>query len=466
MAGVFSLTNSSQRIDEAVSAVHSGLFPNGSGLVYQSGNQTINGVKTFGGNLISRSGFDASGNVSGRFSPYNNGLVDLGATGNRFGMVYGTGFSGTDAYFGGNVTIVGTLNANLNIGATGLATISVTGTGFVQNLRVTGTSVLGGATTISGDIASSGNNVFAGTNTFQNTATFKNAAFFEGPTTTSGASTIKGAATFHSSVTITGYTFSHSGAANLTGALSHSGNLYQNGPSSLTGDLFVNGDASFTGDLTVANGATTIRSSTFFTTGLSEADRLRINQNVDHTGVYNLTGTLNVSSNVFITGSETLKGSLTVDNTGYFNGLSNSGNLTGSGTNVFTGNNSLLGANFLSGTNRVSGDLTIVAATGNVTKFDGYFRPFIVAQGIGVNNITTGAMLTFWTAAGNATSAGTGVWQTTYTGRIGEMGLLMTGSSTSIAFNNNLPLGTYGKSYMLINAGVKNGSGVWTPLGV
>lgn len=463
---VFSLTNSSQRIDQAVNSVHSGLFPNGSGFVYQSGNQTINGTKTFSGNLIARSGFNASGNVSGRFSPYNDGLVDLGATGNRFGMVHATGFSGTNGYFGGNVTVIGTLNANLNIGVTGLTSITATGTGFFQNIRVTGTSVLGGAATISGNIGSSGNNTFAGTNAFQNITTFQNSVFFEGVSTTSGASNIRGAATFHSSVSITGGTLSHSGSANMTGTLSHSGNLFQNGQSSLTGDLFVNGNTSLTGNLTVINGVTSIRSATNFTTGSSSSDRLTINQNVDQTGDYNLTGSLRVSSNIFITGNETLKGSLTVDNTGYFSGLSNRGNLTGSGVNVLTGNNSLLGSNFLSGTNRVSGDLTIVAATGNVTKFDGYFRPFIVAQGIGVNNITTGAMLTFWTAAGNAAAPGTGVWQTTYTGRIGEMGLLMTGSSTSIAFNNNLPLGTYGKSYILINAGVKSGSGVWTPLGV
>lgn len=462
--GVFSLTNSSQRIDQAVNAVHSGLFPSNSGFLYLTGDQTVSGTKTFGGKLISRGGFDASGNVSGKFSPYNDGLVDLGAATNRFGTLYATEITGTNAVFGGNVTINGSLNANLNIGATGLNVITVTGTGFFQNVRVTGTTVLGGATTISGNIASSGNNVFAGTNTFQSTTSFQDPVFFEDSLTASGTSSIKGAATFHSSVSITGGTLTHNGTASLTGTLTHTGNFYQGGPSSLTGDLSVNGNSSFTGNVTVANGTTTIRSATTFTTGSSASDRLTINQNVDQTGDYNLTGNLRVSANLFVTGNETLKGSLTVDNTGYFSGLSNRGNLTGSGTNVLTGNNSLLGTNYVSGTTRVSGDLTIVAATGNFTKFDGYFRPYIIAQGIGINNITTGAMLTFWTSAGNAAS--TGVWQTDYSGRVGEVGLLMTGSSTSIAFNNNLPVGTYGKSYLMVNAGTKNGSGVWTPIGV
>lgn len=467
MAGVFSLTNSSQRIDQAVNAIHSGFFPTNSGFVYATGAQTISGVKTFAAPLISRAGFDASGNVSGQFSPHNDGLVNIGSTGSRFGMVFGTGFSGTNAYFGGNVTILGSLSANLNIGVTGLNTISVTGTGAFQNITVTGTTVLGGTATISGNIGSSGNNTFAGTNTFQNTTSFQDPVFFEDNFTSSGTSTIRGATTLHSSLTITGGVLSHSGTANLTGILSHTGDFYQGGPTSLTGNLFVNGNSSFTGNVTVANGTTTIRSSTIFTTGASPSDRLAIiNQNVDQTGDYNLSGSLRVSNNIQVTGTASVDGVLTVTSTGYFEGIRNSGDFYSTGTNTLTGANSLRGSTNISGSTRISGDLTIVAATGNVTKFDGYFQPYVIAQGIGVNNVTTGAMLTFWTAAANAPALGTGIWQTQYSGRIGEIGIFMTGSSTSIAFNNNLPIGTYGKSYLMVNAGTKNGSGVWTPIGV
>ena len=465
--GVFSLINTAQRVDQAVSAVHSGLFVNGSGIVYQSGAQTIAGAKTFNGNLISRAGFDASGNVSGKLSPHNDGLVDLGAPSNRFGTLYATGITGTNAIFGGNVTILGALTANINIDTTGVNTITATGTGFFQNIRVTGTTVLGGTTTISGNIGSSGANTFAGLNTFQAVTNFQDPVFFEDNVTFSGLSAVRGAATFHSSVAITGGTFTHSGIASLTGTFTHTGNFYQGGPSFLTGDLIVVGNSTFTGDVMVANGTTTIRSSKFFTTGSNPNDRFGINQMVDHTGDYNLTGSLRVSANVSVTGNETVAGILTVSNTGYFSGVRVTGTTNFSGANTLTGTNNLHGNNFVSGTTRVSGDLTIVAATGNITKFDGYFRPYIVAQGFGTTTVATLAIASFWAATtANAVAPGTGVWITPYTGRIGEVGLFMTGASNTVANNNNLPLGTYGKVFQLVNVGVNGGSGVWYPLGV
>ena len=51
-------------------------------------------------------------------------------------------------------------------------------------------------------------------------------------------------------------------------------------------------------------------------------------------------------------------------------------------------------------------------------------------------------------------------------GRLGEMGLFMTGASNSVLNNNNLPLGTYGKVFQLVNVGVNGGSGVWYPIGL
>ena len=194
---------------------------------------------------------------------------------------------------------------------------------------------------------------------------------------------------------------------------------------------------------------------------------MTINQNIDHTGVYNLTGVLNVSSNAFVTGSITVRGGLTVQSTGYFDGVRVTGSIYSEGNNALTGVNNLHGTTYVSGTTRVSGDLTIVAATGNVTKFDGYFRPYIVAQGFGINNVTSLVIGSFWTATkANATAPGTGIWLTPYSGRLGEMGLFMTGASNSVLNNNNLPLGTYGKVFQLVNVGVNGGSGVWYPIGL
>jgi autotransporter-associated beta strand protein len=476
--GVFALTNTSTRVDQAVSAVHSGLFPNGTGIVYSAGAQTISGVKTFGGGLISRAGFDASGNVSGKLSPHNDGLVDLGAESNRFGTLYATGITGTNAVFGGDVTVVGTLNANLNIGATGLASISVTGTGFFQNARVTGATVLGGATTISGNIGSSGNNTFAGTNTFQNTTSFQDPVFFEDSLTASGVSTIRGATTFHSSVAITGGTLTHNGTASLTGTFTHTGNFYQGGPTSLTGNLSVNGNSTFTGNVTVANGTTIIRSATNFTTGTSASDRLTINQNVDQTGDYNLTGSLRVSSNIFVTGTANVDGVLSVSSTGYFEGVRVTGTTHSNGTNTLTGNNALLGNTFITGNETHSGNATFNNDTGNLIQFNGFIRPKIIASGLGSATVNTSydGIGDFW--AGQAPdaltiSSATGRWITQYTGVIGEMGLFLTGS-TAAGGNNGLPVGTasfpvYGRPLLLINVGTTLGtprSGVWFPLGV
>lgn len=464
--GVFSLTNTATRVDQAVSAVHSGLFPNGSGIVYQSGNQTIAGAKTFSGNLVSRAGFDASGNVSGRFSPHNDGLVDLGAASNRFGTLYATEITGTNAVFGGNVTVNGTLNANLNIGATGLASITVTGTGFFQNIRATGATILGGATTISGNIGSSGNNTFAGTNTFQNTTSFQDPVFFEDSLTVSGVSTIRGAATFHSNVSITGGTLTHNGTASLTGTLTHTGTFYQGGPSSLTGDLFVNGNSTFTGNLTVANGVTTIRSSTVLTAGSSLSDRLTINQNVDQNGDYNLTGNLRVSYNIEATGTVGIDGVLSVSSTGYFEGIRSSGILYSSGTNTLTGNNSLLGNTFITGNETHSGNATFNNDTGQLVQFNGYVRPKIIAQGFGTASVATLNMASFWTGTSAPTSLGRNVTLTAYTGIIGEKGLWLTGASNTVANNNSFPLGTYGRVFEMVNVGTYNGSGLWYPLGI
>jgi hypothetical protein len=465
--GVFSLTNTATRVDQAVSAVHSGLFPNGTGIVYSAGAQTVSGAKTFSGNLISRAGFDASGNVSGKLSPHNDGLVDLGAASNRFGTLYATGITGTDAVFGGSVTVVGTLNANLNIGATGLASITVTGTGFFQNARVTGATVLGGATTISGNIGSSGTNTFSGPNTFQNTGTFQNSVFFESGVTTSGVSTVRGAATFHSSVAITGGALTHNGTASLTGTLSHTGDFFQGGPTSLTGNLSVNGNSTFTGNVTVANGTTTIRSSTNFTTGASEGDRLTINQNVDHTGDYNLTGSLRVSSNIFVTGTANVDGVLSVSSTGYFEGVRVTGATNFSGTNTLTGNNALLGNTFITGNETHSGNVTFNNNTGQLVQFNGYVRPRVVAQGFGTADVGTLTETSFWGAGTSVpTALGRAVTLTVYTGSIGEVGLWITGSSDTVAKNNDYPLGTYGRVFQLINVGTFSGSGVWYPLGI
>lgn len=477
---VFSLTNTAQRVDQAVNAVHSGQFVNGSGVVYQSGNQSISDVKTFNSAVVS-SALRASGSVSGELSPINDGLVNIGSPLRRFGMIHATGFTGTNAVFGGNVTINGTLNANLNIGATGLTTVSVTGTGFISNLRVSGTSLLSGATTALGAINSSGNNNFSGQNVFGDNVSFKSATIFETTQTTSGASSFGGLVTASTGILASG-PFSHTGTANMTGTFNHSGNIFQVGASNFTGNIFAVGNFTVTGDTTIANGTTTIRGPKFFTTGSSMSDRFGINQNVDHTGNYNLTGSLRVSANLDVTGNATIDGNLDVSATGHFDGFSNQGNLTGSGTNVLTGNNSLLGNNFVTGNTTVSGNVTFNNNTGELVQFGGFIRPRIIAAGLG-NASSNGdyvAIGDFWSnqsASVVSPNIATGNWITQYTGIIGEMGLFLTGSTNptnSAVGNNGLPVGTasfpvYGRPLLLINVGTTSGtprSGIWFPLGI
>jgi hypothetical protein len=387
-------------------------------------------------------------------------------------MVNASGVSGTSGNFG--TLVVGNLVGNLNIGATGLASINVTGTGFFQNVRVTGTTTLGGNTVNSGDLGVTGNSTFTGTSTFGGVSTFRNTVFFEGAQNTTGAANFRGTFSAHSGATITG-NFSQSGTANMTGTLTHNGVLFQVGATNITGNTIANGNLNVTGDVIFANGSVTIRAATTFTTGASSSDRLRIIQNVDHTGDYNLTGSLRVSSNVQISGTLDVDSNLDVSATGFFDGLSNQGSLTGSGVNHFTGENSLIGRNHITGTTTISGNTTFNNGTGQLVAFNGFMRPRIIAAGLGTNNISTGTLTMFWNA-GNVTnpSIATGNWLTAYTGIIGEEGLFMTGSTTSATFNNGLPTGNasnpvYGRVFRFVNVGTTNTtprSGVWFPLGI
>jgi len=461
MAGVFSLTNSSARLDQAINAVHSGLFPNSSGVIYSTGNQTVTGNKTFASQLVADGLFKASGSVSGELSPHSNGLVPLGSPTKRFGMAYATGFSGDNAHFNGNVTILGSLNANINIAATGLSAITVTGTGFFENIRVTGESSFGGTSTFSGASNFSGNNNFSGQNVFGSTVSFKSSVFFEAGQNVSGAANFRGGLIAHSGVTATG-AFSHEGRATLTGDFFHDGTIRQTGNSFLIGNLSVGGSTNLTGDFTVNGGAVLVKGSTFFTTGSSPADRLGINQNVDQTGDYNLTGSLRVSSQAYFTGGATFKGTSFFETQRISGDLFQSGSSTFTGTQTVTGNSTVVGNANISGSTRISGNLTVVGNTGNSVSFETFVKPYVVASGIGTSRIDTLTMSNFWNG-GIAVAPGTGIWITAYSGRIGEQALLLTGCSTSAAHNNDLPTGTYGRVITLTCAGMRNGSGVWHP---
>ena len=79
---VYSLNNTAQRIDQAVNAVHSGSFVNGTGVVYTGGNQTIAGNKTFVGNTVIGN-FSTTG-VSGNFIPASSGDTNIGSSAKPF----------------------------------------------------------------------------------------------------------------------------------------------------------------------------------------------------------------------------------------------------------------------------------------------------------------------------------------------------------------------------------------------
>lgn len=449
--GVSSLTNSTARVDQAVSAVFSGILPNGTGLVYSAGNQTITGAKTFAGNLIAAGNLSATG-VSGDFLPSISGGSNVGSVARPFNTGNFKEVCATIGTFG---TIdASVINGNLNLSTTGLNNLTSTGTAYLQNIRVSGTTFLNGAVSVTGNINSSGTNLWGGQNTFVS-SNFRGATFFEAATITSGVATF---ANVVLSGPLTGTSIYQVGSATLSGALSHSGSLSQVGNSTFVGNIGINGSTIFTGSVGVTGGSVTVRASTLFTTGNSASDRFGINQNVDVTGDANITGTVKISAALNVTGNQTNLGTLTVRNTGYFNSLSVSNTVAASGS-ALTGNNSISGTNSIKGSTTLS-DTVIV---------DTYLGMKVVASGRGTNNVNaTGAtplsLSNFW-INGNAIG-GTGIWRTAYVGRMGEAVILLTGSTTSTLFNNNMSLGTCGRAIQLVYAGTTNGSGDWTPLGV
>lgn len=458
--GVFALTNSSARVDQAVSAVHSGLFVNGTGVVYTGGSQSINGNKTFNNNLVAAGNFSATG-VSGDLLPATSGASNFGSVARPFNTGYFGHVSSNSGNF--NVLTVGTLNANLNIGATGISNLSVTGTGYIQDIRNSGNSLFDGTVTLNAAITSTGNNTWSGQNSFAAT-NFKSAAVFE--STASFANVV----TFSNGISsgpITGTSFYQTGNSTMSGSLTHSGSLSQVGNSTFVGNFGINGTALFTGSVGITGGNVTIRAATLLTTGSSASDRLGIVQNIDHTGDLNTTGSIRISSTLSVTGNQTNLGTLTVRNTGYFDGARVSGTSVLNGASTITGTNSIQGTNYVAGSTRVTGNFEVANTTGDVVSFGSYFRPHVVASGIGVSSVTTLTIANFF-ANGTAVvpAIGSGKWITSYTGRIAEIGLLLTGSSNSINDNNDLPLGTFGKVFQLVNVGVSNGSGVWYPLGI
>jgi len=464
--GVFSLTNSSSRVDQAISAVHSGLFPNGSGIVYQSGDTSITGQKTFNGPTIFNGLVNASGVISGVLSPQNDGLVNLGQTNKRFATIYASGISGTTGYFGGNLVVAGTLTAaSFNVSASPLANITVSGTGAFQNIRVTGSTLLNGSTTFSGAANFSGSNTYQGAQDFNGAVSFgSSSTIFENGFSTSGTPIFKNGFTSYGDNFLTGGVFVQSGDATMSGSMSHVGTFSNNGNLTQIGNMGVLGNLNVTGDFGLTGGSFTIRGSSFYTTG-SPLDRFRVVQPVDVTGDLNITGSFNLSSNATILGTTTVNGTIKTNGTGYASGIRVSGELFSSGNNSLTGNNVLQGSNSIGGTTVISGDVTFSQTSTQNVVFNSYVRPYIIASGIGSNSVKTLALTNFWSTAGIALSPGTGIWMTSYTGTIGEIGLFLTGSNSSASNNNNLPVGTYGRVIQFVNAGVSNGSGVWSPIG-
>lgn len=456
--GTYVLTSTAQQIDQAVLASFSGAFPDGSGIVFRSGEQVILGLKTFSGQIISRGGFDASGVVSGTLSPYNNGLVNLGEATKKFGTLHSSGVISETGLFN-NLVVTGTFSAAaLNISASPLDKITVTGTGYIQNIRATGSVFVGGNSIFIGDINSSGSNSYSGPQDFNGDASFAGVTYFESGFASSGTSSFSSAS--FSSVSING-PFYQTGSSITSGTLVHVGSFSNGGVLTQTGNVGVLGNLVVTGDVGVTGGSVSIRANTFLTTG-SALDRLRIVQPVDITGGVNITGSIACSSNVTIGGNLSAS-TITSLGSGYLSGVRISGELNVSGSSFLSGQNNFSGTNTINGSTAISGNVTFNGSNSNKIFFNNYVRPYIGASGIGSNSVKTLALTNFWSTAGNAVAPGTGIWITPYSGFIGEQFYLLTGSNSSASNNNNCPLGTYGRIVLFTNVGVKNGSGIWSP---
>lgn len=301
------LQNSAQQIDQAVSAAYPALVVGGTGLVRNTGEQTISGVKTFADQVVFSSGVSSSGpsqisNVQS-LAPSGNKTIDFGSQANQWKTGWFDAVSGANGVFQ-NVTVLGSLNASIPAPVLNNSTgnnVTLSGVTNINSANVSGALNVAGASVFSGNLSVTGNSIFNGTINATGNKTFS------GNLSQSGNSSFFG-------------NFSHSGALASTGTWSHTGVLNQTG-------------ASF------FKGAVSIDSTDAVTTISGSNSQFNVITNFGVSGVTNITGSCNISG-----AQHALNGNLI--HTGAFNHSGatiligetrNTGDFTVVGTSVFSG---------------------------------------------------------------------------------------------------------------------------------
>jgi hypothetical protein len=309
------LQNSAQQIDQAVGAAYSGLIVAGTGIVRLTGAQEISGIKSFQDLSYFESGAIFSGSSSFQsvalseavtaLSPATDNSVDLGSQSKRFKTGWFGTITGNSGVFGGDLTVLGTLNAtivpaiSLN-GAQG-NNLTLSGTTNLNNANFSGTAKIAGETTLSGNLNVSGDALLNGTITATGNKSFSGTFFQSGNSLFSG-------------------NINHNGSLISTGAWSHTGTLYQSGNVNSIGSLSHSGEASFNNSFTgfLISGGGAGQSATIYSplniigdTDISGASMI-VKNALSHSGLFSQTGNVFITGDVRVSGNSTVVGASTI----------------------------------------------------------------------------------------------------------------------------------------------------------
>jgi hypothetical protein len=321
------LQNSAQQIDQAVTAAYSGLVLGGTGLVRNTGTQTISGVKTFADQIVFSSGAILGNptelNAVKTIIPTGNANVDLGSASNRFKTGWFSGISGSVGVFQ-NLTVLGTLNATI-VPASTLDNstgnnVTLSGTTNLNNANFSGNINSAGTTTFSGNLNVTGNSVFNGTITATGNKTFS------GDFSQTGNSSFFGAFTQSGTLFSTG-TWNHTGNFNQTGVSAFLGSVSINSPNAafnFSGDnsnfnvisnLGVNGVVNITGSCNVSGAQHAIAGNIIHTGSFNHSGATILIGGTRNTGDFSVVGNSSFSGGVVFTGRATITSGVNVSGT-------------------------------------------------------------------------------------------------------------------------------------------------------
>jgi len=172
--------------------------------VYTSGDQTIDGVKTFSSTILGNAATVTNG-------VYTSGDQTIGGVKTFSSTILGNAATVTNGvYTSGDQTIDGVKTFSSTIlgnAATVTGGVYTSGNQTIDGVKTFSSTILGNAATVTGGVYTSGNQTIDGVKTFSSTITGSitgNAATVTGGVYTSGDQTINGVKTFSSEVKITG----------------------------------------------------------------------------------------------------------------------------------------------------------------------------------------------------------------------------------------------------------------------